>query len=233
MSCYCPSCSNPCSQCCCTTVVGGCPIQLDFSCVLYHKDNNEVTELDGLSLTNGATLELVIEEIDEQVKQLKVSTFSLPCLRVDYVVNTLQQFCEAVDTKLCLVSDDVEDALAASQVELTANDSTTIDFTTSGDLNHTVTASVILSEATGQLITEEADGLHVAPQTLSVDYVEKTISISDGNTINIASLLTSPSGFLGNLSSDPTADDGDYWYNTSSNTLKIKVNGTVKTITTS
>lgn len=41
--------------------------------------------------------------------------------------------------------------------------------------------------------------------------------------------------WLGNLSSDPgAAVDGDYWWNTTSSSLKIKVNnGVVKTITTS
>lgn len=41
--------------------------------------------------------------------------------------------------------------------------------------------------------------------------------------------------WLGNLSSDPGGSiDGDYWWNTTSSSLKIKVNnGVVKTITTS
>lgn len=41
--------------------------------------------------------------------------------------------------------------------------------------------------------------------------------------------------WLGNLSSDPgAATDGTYWFNTSSNLLKMKVNGgLIKTITTS
>jgi hypothetical protein len=104
MACYCPSCSNPCSQCCCRTVVysSGCPVQLDFSCVLYHKNNNEVTELDGLSLSNGATLELVIETIDEKIKQLNVLDFTLTNLRQTYVVNTMQQLVQALDTELGL-----------------------------------------------------------------------------------------------------------------------------------
>ena len=87
-----------CDPCYVTT---GCPLQLDFSCVLYHKNNNEVTELDGLGLSNGATLELVVETIDEKVKQLNVLNFNLACLRQSYVINTMQQFCEAVDTEIC------------------------------------------------------------------------------------------------------------------------------------
>jgi len=69
--------------------------------VIYHKSNSAVSELDGLNLSNGATLELVIESIDEKIKQLNVIDFDLPCLRQNYVVNTLQQFIQAVDTELC------------------------------------------------------------------------------------------------------------------------------------
>lgn len=90
---------NPCYSTPCY-VTSGCPIQLDFSCILYHKNNNEVTELDGLNLSNGATLELVIETLDEKIKQLAVLDFSLPYLRSLYVINTMKQFVEAVDTEL-------------------------------------------------------------------------------------------------------------------------------------
>lgn len=103
MACTCQYCHNSCSSCSCSYT--GCPVQLDFSCVIYHKSNNEVTELDGLNLSNGATLELVIESLDEKIKQLKVLDFSLPCLRASYVINTMQQFVTAVDTELCLIKD--------------------------------------------------------------------------------------------------------------------------------
>ena len=83
----------------------GCPIQLDFSCAIYHKDNNSISGIsEGLGLTNGATLQLVVETIDVKLRQLKIDQFSLPCLRSKYeFVNTLQQFVQAVDTELCLL----------------------------------------------------------------------------------------------------------------------------------
>lgn len=106
--CYsCGSCS-PCtcqSSCNGVVVTSGCPIQLDFSCILYHKSNGEVTELDGLNLTNGATLELVIETIDEKIKQVAVLDTTLTYLRTKYVINTLQQFLTAVDTELSDIND--------------------------------------------------------------------------------------------------------------------------------
>lgn len=103
MACTCQQCYNPCGSCTCNQYVyTGCPIQLDFSCVIYHKANNEVTELDGLGLPNGSTLELVIETIDEKIKQLGILNFTLPCLRARYVINTMQQFAQAVDTDLCI-----------------------------------------------------------------------------------------------------------------------------------
>ena len=224
------------ADCNCTfpvTCSNGCPVDLDFTCVFYHKDNNEVTELDGLGLTNGATLELVIETIDEKIKQMDFSLVTLPYLKAGNTVNNLTQFAQAVDTEFAALAADVATALAASSQALTATDSATVDFTTSGTLNHTLTASVKLSANAGNRVTAEADGLHVAGQTVSINYTTKELSISGGNTVSFASLVGGTVGWLGNLASDPTAVDGQYWYNTTSDLLKIKVNGVVKTITTS
>lgn len=116
MSCIpCSSCGNcspcnPCNRCgsnCYTVVTSGCPIQLDFSCILYHKSNNEVTELDGLNLANGSTLQLVIETLDEKIKQLNVLDLTLTYLRTKYTVNTMQQFVTAVETELSELNDRV------------------------------------------------------------------------------------------------------------------------------
>jgi len=220
-------------DCGCSSCCGGCPVNLDMSCVFYHKDNNKLTELDGLNFSNGATLEIIIESIDEKIKDLNVVDFNLPCLRVGYVINTMEQFAEAVDTELCLIKDSITDLSEEVGVELTAVDSATIDFSTSGTLDHTLTGSVKLSATSGNRLTEELDGIYVDGQIISIDYDAKTISISDGNTLSFASLMSGTLGFLGNLASDPSAIDGQYWYNTSGNVLKIKVNGLVKTITTS
>jgi hypothetical protein len=224
----CNSCSTP----------AGCAIQLDFSCILYHKDNNDVSELDGLSMTNGATLEAVIEAIDEKVKQLNVPSFTLTYLRASYVVNTLQQFAQSVDTELDLLRTDIDTSLASSQTFLVATDSATIDFTVSGTLNHSLTGSVKLSSAvSGNRLTAQADGLHVTAQTLSVNASTKELTISDGNTVSIASILSSASGWLGNLASDPSSPtDGQYWFRTdlsASAGLRIRLNGNTRTITTS
>jgi hypothetical protein len=204
-----------------------------MSCVFYHKDNDKLTELDGLNFTNGATLEIIIEAIDEKIKDLDVVDFNLPCLRIGYVINTLKQFSEAVDTELCLIKDSITELESEVATPITANDSATIDFSTSGTLDHTITASVKLSATSGNRLTEELDGIYVDGQILSIDYDAKTITISSGNTLSFASLMSGTLGFLGNLADDPSATDGQYWYNTTSNLLKIKVNGLVKTITTS
>jgi len=222
---FCDPCSTP----------AGCPIQLDFSCVIYHKDNNAVSELDGLAMTNGATLEAVIEAIDEKVKLLTVTGWSLPYLRATYVVNTLQQFAQSVDIELDLLRTDINTALASATTSLTANDSATIDFTTSGSLDHTLTGSVKLStNVSGNRITAQTDGLHVSAQTLSVNTTNKTISISDGNTVSFAAALSSASGFLGNLASDPSSPvDGQYWWRTDTSALRIQLNGITRTIAVS
>ena len=227
-------CYNPCDPC---SQPAGCPIQLDFSCVIYHKDNNDVSELDGLAMTNGATLEAVIEAVDEKVKLLNVADWTLTYLRATYVINTLQQFAQSVDDELSLLRDDIDTAIASSGTSLTANDSATIDFTASGTLGHTITGSVKLSAVSGNRLTAQADGIHVSGQTLSVNTSAKTITISDGNTINVAALLATPGTFLGNLGADPSSpQDGQFWFRTDlapSSGLRIQLNGSTRTITTS
>lgn len=230
------TCHNSCNSC--TSVVAGCPVQLDAACVFYHKDNASISELPNLGITNGATLELILETIDTYIDDLNVSDFSLPILRVSYVINSLQQFAEAVDTEFGVLAADVATALSNSQESIVANDSATIDFTTSGTLDHTITAAVKLSSSVSDnLITAQVDGIHVAPQTLSVNYSTHELTISDGNTINFSSLVSAPAGFLGNVTSDPSSPaDGEYWFRTdlsASVGLKIRLNGSTRTITTS
>lgn len=69
-------------------------------------------------------------------------------------------------------------ATALSETFLTATDSATIDFTTSGTSNHTLTGSVKLSANAGNVITAQPDGLY-APASV--------FSFSD---TDIANLLT-------------------------------------------
>lgn len=152
----CNSCgSNPC-RCQSYECSGSiCPIQLDSSCVLYHKFNNAASALTSMGISNGATLEFILSVVDSWIAQLKVQTFDLDGLRETYVVNTLKQFTEAVD------------------VELTA-------------LKESITPS----------------------GSFTRDY-------------------------LGELSSDPgAAINGNYWFNTNQNKLKIKTNGLIKEILT-
>ena len=210
-----------------------CEITLDFKCIFYNTLGTDVTCLDGLNLANGSSLKLFAETVDEKIKQLNVINFSLTNLRQDYVINTLQQFSEAVDTQLGILETTVNGITGLSNLALTANDSSSINFTTSGTLNHTLTGSVIISAAAHNQASIVSDGVFVSPQTLSVNYDAKTISISDGNSIDISSLMASPSGYLGNVTSTPSyAINGNYWYNTSTGKLMIKVNNIVKEIVT-
>lgn len=95
----------------------GCPIKLDWTCLIYHKDNNEASGLyDGLGLNNGVTLQLALETVSEKIKQLKFSDFVLTFLRESYVINTLQQFSSAVD-----------ETLADLQSQITENDEIVAD----------------------------------------------------------------------------------------------------------
>lgn len=212
----------------------GCPIMLDAGCVLYHKYNNEVSELDELNLTNGVTLEVVLEALNDKVKQINVTDFTLTYLREKpYVINTFQQFAQSVDTELSLLKDEIDDASSDNSTPLTANDSSTITFATSGTLNHTVSADIIISAANGNRLSVETDGLFSASQTLSVNNSTKELSISDGNTVDLSSISAGVSGYLGEVTTDPSLSiNGQYWYNTVQSKLKMTVNGVTKEIVT-
>lgn len=204
MACY--NCGTP--YCSCRTscrtydpcyVTSGCPIQLDFSCVLYHKNNSEISELDGLGLSNGSTLELVIETLDEKIKQLAVLDFSLPFLRETYVINTMKQFVEAVDTQLELIDTGTASSgtytPTLTQVLTTTNPSANIHtYTRIGDIV-TVYGSMSLTTASG---TDAGVGISLP---VASDFSAAT---------NLNGLCTSSdptsTAFMGQIKGDATND---------------------------
>jgi hypothetical protein len=228
MSCGCES-TTPCVQLC-DECESGCPLQLDFDCLIYHKDGSEVSQLTNLDLPNGSTLTTIVEKIDYFIGQINVQGFALPILvGLGYTINTLQQFCEAVDTEI----GNINTAIAAlgSQTPITPTDSETIDLTVSGVNNHTIRADVNLSGVADNQIVIHPTGLYAAPQNLSINYVAKTLSISGGNSVSIAGLGVA--NYLGEVAADPaTPTNGQYWWNTTSSELKIRVNSTTRVITT-
>lgn len=214
----------------------GCPIQLDFDCVIYHKDNNEVSELTELGLTNGATLNQFAEAVDVYIGQIKAQDYDLPCLRATYTINSLQQFAEAVDTVLCELTGDIEAIEGTIATPITPVDTQSINLTVSGVNNHTLQADVIVSPNAGNRLSIQGNGLFASPMVLSVNYGTKELSLVGSNTVSLAALFSPVSGFLGNVTIDPaTPLDGQYWYRTDiglATGLKIRLNGTTRTITT-
>lgn len=213
----------------------GCPILLDSTCVIYHKNMNTASGLINLNLPNGSTLELILNTIDAQLGAVNVTAWSLPFLRTIYTIGTLQQFGQAVDTQLGLINTAITTLETEVAVPIVANDSSTIDFTQSGTLGHTFTAAAKISATANNLLQIESDGLYSVPQILSIDPVAKTLSISSGNEVDFSALICGASGFLGNFTADPTSTDGQYWYRTDLGLtgLKIRLNGVTRTITIS
>lgn len=212
----------------------GCPIQLDSNCVIYHKCNDQISGLVNLGLTNGATAQLIFDSIDPWIGYLKASLWSIPFLRaVPFTITTLPQFATAVDTELSLFSTEIATLTAAANTPITPVDSTSIDLSVSGSLNHTLTGVVKISATASNQVSIVSDGLLVAPQTLSIS--GNNLTISSGNTVDFSALLCQ-TGWQGNVTVDPSgAVDGDYWFRTdlsAASGLKIKVNGAVRTITT-
>lgn len=100
---------QPCNPCTTPNTLG-CPILLDTACVIYHKNNNTLSLLTGLGLSNGATLQLILETIDTKIQQINVPDWSLPFLDDTFVINTLQQFGTSVDITL----KDLQDQITAT-----------------------------------------------------------------------------------------------------------------------
>lgn len=210
----------------------GCQIQLDWDCLIYHKSNNQVTQLDCLALTNGATLTQFAEAVDSYICQLKVADYNLPCLRADYTINSLKQLAEAIDIEICQIKSDIDNLESLVNLPITPVDTQSINLTVSGTNAHTIQADVIVSPQAGNQLSTLVNGLFSAPQTLSVNYTTKELSISDGNTVSLAGLACGVGGFLGNIASDPGAAlDGQYWYNTTTSQLKIRLSNATRIIT--
>lgn len=68
----CTTCGNPnCPSTCPTCTNTGCIIKLDTSCIIYHKNDNKLSELSELDIENGATLEAILEEISDRFIPLR------------------------------------------------------------------------------------------------------------------------------------------------------------------
>lgn len=220
------------NDCGCNDVCNSCPIKLDFSCIIYNKDSSEVSTLDGFNLPNGTSLKGLIEVLDEKIKDLDVSKYNLLFIRQNYIVNSFKQLNESIDTILNDLFGQINNINTNISTQLTVVNSSSLTFSTSGILNHTLTGSIKISQS-DELLSILNDGLFVEPQLLSVDYSTKKLTISHGNTVDLSGIVCSPSGYLGNLSSDPTtAINGNYWFNTTQNKLKIKINNLIKEIIT-
>lgn len=226
MSCGCESNTvsicDPCNQ------NAGCPIQLDFDCVIYHKDNNETSHLTCLNLTNGATLNNFAETIDSYICQLNVLNFTLPCLRADYTINNLLQFAEAVDEELCSIKDNVATLQGSVNTPIVPIDTNSINLTVSGTANHTLQVDVIVDPASNNRLSVSGTGLLVPPQILQPNYSTKTLTITGAaNTVQMSSFFTTISGYLGTASADPSGTlAGQMWYNTTTSQLKFNIDGT-------
>lgn len=89
----------------------------------------------------------------------------------------------AIQTVLCDHEDRIEALEIAGSVALTANDSATIDFTTSGTLAHTLTGSVKLSAVANNALTAQVDGIHVISPSLTAND-SATVNFTTSGTLN-------------------------------------------------
>lgn len=209
----------------------GCPTKLGTSCVIYNNDNQQ-SGLINMQLPNGSTTTQIFNVIDGLLGNINVSLWVLPFLRSLYSpLTTLPQFGNAVDTELRVIYNGLAAVSGAALVGNVGGNTDSVDVICSGTLGKNITANVNISAASGNSLVINPDGLYATPQLLTVNYATKTLGITNGNTVDLTSLVCGVSGFLGDVTVDPTAIDGQYWYNTTSAQLKIKLNGAVRVIT--
>lgn len=96
----CSTCYRPSQYCTCNPCSSSAPTQVDSKDVIYHKSNNELSELTALDLANGSTLELILEAIDAKITPLNLLSTTLTYLRTKYTISNLSQFLVAVSTEL-------------------------------------------------------------------------------------------------------------------------------------
>ena len=209
------------------------PNPIDSASVIYHLLQNTPTNLINLGLPNGTTSQLIFDTIDTYIGEIKATNWSLPFLKGYFTINSLSDFGTAVDAELAILSGDISSLSGSTLIANTKTDTETIKFTLTGTLSRNISADVQISATAENQLTVQADGLFVQPQNIAIDYINKTISISDGDTVSFASIANGNIGWLGNVTSDPISTDGQYWWNSTSNTLKVNIGGgVVKTIVT-
>jgi hypothetical protein len=210
----------------------GQPFFLDSAQVIYHLANNQLSNLNNLGFPNGTPLQPILDKIDYFIGFLNITQWNIPNLKTYFpFVNfqNLQQFGQAVDAELGIINANLTALSGATSTPLSSTNTDSFTFVLTGVQNKNISGFVNISSASGQTLILNSDGLYAAPQQLNVDYNTNVISISDGNSV---ALPNNPQGYLGNLSADPgSPQDGQYWYNTTSSQLKMRLDGATRIIT--
>lgn len=103
----------------------------------------------------------------------------------------------AIQQVLCNHNDSINTLISLGGTGITANDSSTIDFSVSGTGNHTITADAKLSLTSGNSLIANIDGLYVsAPNITVVDTstIDLTASGTNNHTIQAAVKVSANSG---------------------------------------
>jgi hypothetical protein len=142
--------------------------------------NSLVANVDGLFVPTP-----VIPAVDYQLLSFNAGNGNLSISSGNTVNLPFQQLSFDCSTKILQITGGTPvdlSCLSQSFVEtsLTAIDSDTIDFTTTGTSNHTVTANVIVDSSQPNALIANGTGLFVAPPE---DFVETPITANDTSTI--------------------------------------------------
>lgn len=165
------------------------------------------TQEDG-SITSLSSLYASIQNLTTNLNLIKNQTL-ISCFQTISGLTSPQDISillTAIQTVIC----DHEDRIVALEggvggASLVANDSNTIDFTTSGTLDHTITADVKLSVTANNALTANGTGLHVLSPVITpvdTDEINLTVSGTHNHTVQANLNISATSGNIITIEAD-------------------------------
>lgn len=145
--------------------------KIDLACTIYHLNNpQKPTKLNCLGLPNLVSGETIFEQIDKLIcnnLNIPISSVDTPSIHwtlsgpANHKLQTDVKISEDLGNTLEIRPDGLFAMVSGSDILLVATDSNTIDFTTTGDEDHNLTASVKISSSAGNALSASGDGLYV------------------------------------------------------------------------
>lgn len=201
----CNECSEntPCSEINYTNI--GCPQTIDSKCVVYNGEDIECVDIESGDILehviskitdavcNGVSINLSVANTDKTISAVITNPPSGRLLTINSIVST------NANNALVKVSNGLF-VPQFTQTSITTTNSQSINFSTSGTANHTITANVRISEQVGNSLSILSDGLFVSNSantplnTVDSNSIDFTTSGIANHTVTASVKLSAFSG---------------------------------------